>query len=471
MLQYAIRDFDHWRQLARQLRLRDVRPDDVQLLPRSESLLFETTDELTEQGGAPLQSTLQFRVPKEFLTLSEDVAYHRGTNRWNLLYRVLWRITSGESQLMQLVVDDDIYELTQMRKSVTRDAHKMKAFVRFREMQSEAGESYFVAWHRPDHYVVQKVAPFFARRFKAMNWTIMTPDESVSWDQSQLTYHGGLPRSASPPGDELESLWRTYYANIFNPARIKLKAMRAEMPVRHWATMPETSAIDEMLRAAPERQRKMIELSEGFAQTARDFFPQSDQVSTLASLAHAASRCQACNLYCHANQVVFGQGPSDATLVLVGEQPGDQEDVAGLPFVGPAGQLLDNALSAAGIDRNKIYTTNIVKHFKHEMRGKFRLHKRPDAREVRACRPWFEAEWSALSATTLVCLGTTSAAALISPGFRLQDQRGQWVPSEFSDRTLATWHPSSILRLPSADAQTERFSQLVADLRIAQTLT
>ncbi len=340
MFQYAVVDFEHWRRLARQLRLSRVHPQAVQFLPSTKQLLFSTPEPRQAEVASDRRHD-QLRVSKEFLSLAENVGFYRNDNRWNVLYRVLWRLTNAEPKIMQIVTDDDVYALMQMGKSVTRDAHKMKAFVRFREVQVD-GVSYFVAWHRPDHLVLRLVAPFFARRFKALNWTVLTPDESVTWDQEELTYHRGVPRSAAPASDEWEDVWRTYYANIFNPARIKLKAMKAEMPVRHWATLPETQVIEAMLRDAPQRQQTMIERSEGLAQSARDYFPVTgisihDTVPSLASLAAAAQKCRACNLHCHATQVVFGCGSSASQLVLVGEQPGDQEDLAGEPFIGPAG--------------------------------------------------------------------------------------------------------------------------------------
>lgn len=458
MYQITIRDFQHWREVARQLRQCEVSPQAVQFLRPDEATLFAQTPALLEP---PSIST--FRVPKEFLALAEEVGYHRDPQRWELLYRVLWRLTHTEPQLMQLVTDDDMHQLLLMEKSVRRDAHKMKAFVRFREVVQD-DQPHFIAWHRPDNFIVRKVAPFFSRRFKAMNWTILTPDESVTWNQNELTYLAGVDRSAAPTSDQLEELWRTYYANIFNPARIKIKAMKAEMPVRHWSTLPETQDIEQMLKDAPIRVQTMIDRSEGFVRSARDYFPAGPEPLTLAALAEAATRCQACDLHCQATQVVFGRGPQSACIVIVGEQPGDQEDLAGQPFVGPAGEVLNRALVAAGLDREQIYITNVVKHFKFERSGKRRLHKRPDSREIRACRPWFEAEWSQLQASILVCLGATPATALINPGFRIQQQRGQWIASKFCEHTLATWHPSSILRLPDEELQAARFAELVADL-------
>ena len=470
MFQFSIQDFDHWRSIARQLRQREIAPNRVQLLTLKETGLFANEPLPTELADAvQTQGRNGFSVPQAFLKLAEEVAYHRDSGRWDLLYRVLWRLTHGETELMRLSTDDDVYRLLQMEKSVRRDAHKMKAFVRFREVHRD-GQTHYIAWHKPDHLIVRKVAPFFSRRFKAMNWTILTQDESVTWDQEQLTYFGGVERSAAPIGDELEELWRTYYANIFNPARIKLKAMKAEMPVRHWATLPETTIIEQMLKEAPDRVKQMIVHSEGYERSAVDYFPDTSQPISLERLANAVRDCRACDLHCHATQAVFGQGPTDAHVVLVGEQPGDQEDQLGLPFVGPAGEVLNQALAAAGIDRARLYITNTVKHFKFERDGKHRLHKRPDAREVRACRPWFDAEWSQLNARVLVCLGATAATALIAPGFRMQQQRGEWIQSKYCGHTLATWHPSSILRMPDASLRQLRMQELIRDLHKAYTV-
>ena len=462
MRQLIIHNFEQWRQAARQLRLDEVPPEQVQFLERGEPGLFAELQ--SSQPDASTSNRPAPTVPKEFLQLAEEVGYHRDPGRWLLLYCVLWRLTTDEPKLMHVSTDDDLHRLLMMQKAVSRDAHKMKAFVRFREVQQD-GQSHFIAWHRPDHPIVRKVAPFFSRRFQSMNWTILTPDESVSWDQQQLNYFAGVDRSAAPSSDQLEDLWRTYYANIFNPARIKLKAMRAEMPVRHWATLPETTIIDQMLRDAPQRVQTMIQRSEGFTQSAADYFPAGDQPFSLATLAAAAQNCRGCDLCQHATQTVFGRGPQSARIVIVGEQPGDQEDLAGEPFIGPAGEVLNRAFEAAGMDRNQLYITNVVKHFKFERSGKRRLHQRPNAREVRACRPWFEAEWGQLQARVLVCLGATPATALIDPGFRIQSQRGQWFHSKYCDHSIASWHPSSILRLPDEALRAARFAELVADLK------
>jgi DNA polymerase len=185
---------------------------------------------------------------------------------------------------------------------------------------------------------------------------------------------------------------------------------------------------------------------------------------SLTSLRRASEGCTACGLYRNATQTVFGDGTAKAEIMLVGEQPGDKEDLAGRPFVGPAGKLLDEALVEAGIDRGQVYVTNAVKHFKWEPRGKRRIHKKPNAEEIAACRPWLEAELSVVKPRVLVCLGATAAQALLGRSFRVTKQRGEFVPSELAPLVTATVHPSSILRAPDEDARRREYRAFVADL-------
>ncbi|HZB72783.1 MAG TPA: UdgX family uracil-DNA binding protein [Acidimicrobiales bacterium] len=190
--------------------------------------------------------------------------------------------------------------------------------------------------------------------------------------------------------------------------------------------------------------------------------------ATLDALRSAAATCKACDLWERGTQTVFGEGEPTAELVLVGEQPGDKEDLEGLPFVGPAGRVLDAGLEAAGIDRRLAYVTNAVKHFKWEPRGKVRLHKTPNAAEVHACRPWLEAELRTLRPSVLVCLGATAAKALLGPSFKVSQERGRLVPSDLAPSVLATVHPSSILRTDGPEREAA-MAAFVDDLRVAAT--
>jgi uracil-DNA glycosylase len=198
--------------------------------------------------------------------------------------------------------------------------------------------------------------------------------------------------------------------------------------------------------------------------SAMDYFP--DEINYRA-LRIAASGCKGCDLYKNATQTVFGEGRvRDARLMFVGEQPGDEEDLAGHPFVGPAGRLFDRALADAGIDRGKAYVTNVVKHFKWKPRGKRRIHEKPRAAEIRACEPWLAAELEIVQPKILVCLGATAAQALLGNDFRVTQMRGRWLVSGHAEKTLATVHPSSILRAPDAESRAAQYEEFVSDLRV-----
>lgn len=451
------RDWSIWRNIARQLISQQIRPEQV-MFTETEGLLQNLRNEAT---GA--EQNVIFRVPKEFVVSAQFVACHRDADRWNLLYRLLWRLTHGEAHLLTMDIDDDVRRFHSMEKAVQRDRHKMTAFVRFRKVVRD-GEDYFVAWHRPDHFIVRLTAPFFRDRFAAMNWTILTPDESVVWDKHELTFGDGVARRDAPQEDQLEELWKTYYANIFNPARIKLKAMRKEMPVRHWSTLPETQQIPDLLKQAPARIEIMTKhAGKPDNRSAADYLPEK---ITLPQLAEASKCCKGCDLYQHATQTVFGAGPHRAKVMFVGEQPGDQEDLAGQPFVGPAGQLLDQLMEQAKIPREEVYITNAVKHFKFEPRGKRRIHAKPNAREMRACKPWLEAELSVVKPNIVVALGATAAQTLLGPSFRLTQHRGEFfndVP--FAKYFMATYHPSALLRMPDEATREQAFHDVVGDLK------
>ena len=189
--------------------------------------------------------------------------------------------------------------------------------------------------------------------------------------------------------------------------------------------------------------------------------------SNLSEVREASRECTACHLYKRATQTVFGEGPKNAPIMLVGEQPGDYEDVAGKPFVGPAGKIMDRALEEAGIDRSHVYVTNAVKHFKWEPRGKRRIHKKPNSREIAACRPWLEAELRLVKPKLLVCLGATAAQAIFGPSFRVTRERGKVLSSNFAPRVLATVHPSSLLRQPDEESREREYDRFVVDLRAA----
>ena len=270
----------------------------------------------------------------------------------------------------------------------------------------------------------------------------------------------------------MESLWLTYYSHIFNPARVKTRAMQSEMPKKYWRNLPEAAVIPALLQEAPRRVEAMINDSEAKDLGGLDWHPaEVPPTRDLAKIREAATGCTACPLYKNATQTVFGEGSRRADVFLVGEQPGDQEDRDGHPFVGPAGKLLDRALEEAGVDRKDAYVTNAVKHFKWEPRGKRRLHQTPNSRDIAACRPWLEAELSIIKPKVLVCLGATAAKTIFGPDIRVTKDRGQWLETPYCARTLVTVHPSSLLRAPDEETRRANYELFVADLRmIAEAL-
>lgn len=444
--------FESWRAAARDLFARDVEPAAVTWIDDGQAGLFAMSG-----GTAAAPSPL--RVPPEFLALAELASYHRDPARWSLLYRLLHRLGRGEPDLLARPVDPDVTRLRALVAAVRRDEHKMHAFVRFRRVVHD-GDEHFVAWHRPDHLIVPLAAPFFARRFAAMRWTILTPDASAGWDGEHLHFGPGAPRSAAPAGDDLDDLFLTYYRSVFNPARLNLRAMRAEMPRKHWASLPEAGAIAELVREAPTRTAAMLAAPTSASALV---VPAS---RALPVLREAAAGCRACEL-ATCGRTVFGEGPASARLMLVGEQPGDVEDREGRPFVGPAGQLLDELLGNAGLARDQLYVTNAVKHFKHTLQGKRRIHATPNRAEVTACRAWLDAEIEAVRPGVIVCLGSTAARSFLGPRFNVHRGRGRVHTTPWAPSWLATLHPAAVLRTSDPVARGRALADLQDDLRLA----
>ena len=345
----------------------------------------------------------------------------------------------------------------------------MHAFVRFRQVDAEDGER-FVAWFEPEHHVLGRAAPFFVNRFSGMRWSILTPIGSLHWEGEALREAEPVRREDAPPEDCLDDWWRTYYRATFNPSRANPDMMRAEMPKRYWRNLPEARLIPGMLAEASERSRGMIDTAPTQPRKLIRAFARNEPAPALApldELAREAAGCQRCPLYKPATQTVFGSGPSTARIVLVGEQPGEHEDLAGKAFVGPAGQLLDRALDEAGIDRSQTYVTNAVKHFKFEPRGKRRIHKKPDRPEIEACRWWLDRELATVQPDIVVALGGTAAQALLGREVRVLSERGRIVENERGLKVLLTVHPSYLLRLPDPAARERELAAFVRDLRLA----
>ena len=449
-----------WRTLARAALRAGVEPAAIAWEGDTQAGLLAGVDVATlpPRGPSP-------RVSGEFLTLADAVLCHRDPQRHALLYRLLWRLAHGESNLLDRATDADVRRAAELDKAVRRDTHKMKAFVRFREVPGERDR--FIAWFEPDHFIVDRVAPFFQKRFAGMRWAIVTPYRHVAWDGEALAFGPGGVRADAPADDAREDLWRTYYAHIFNPARINPRMMRQEMPQKYWKHLPETALLPTLLRDAGQRVQAMADRTPELPRrripvpAPKPLPPRGD----LAAARAAARDCRDCELWQPATQVVFGEGPADARILVVGEQPGDEEDLTGRPFVGPSGRLFSGLLDELGLDRGGFYVTNAVKHFRFEQRGKHRLHRNPEARHVAACRQWLALELAAVRPRAIVCLGATAARAVLGGGFRLMDNRGQWQVLRNGTRVLPTTHPSWVLRQRGDAARDAALAALRDDLR------
>ena len=451
-------DFEGWRDAARDLAEAGVPASAVVWqVEGGEAELFGTE--------TPQPAAASFPVPRAFVELAREVVCHTEAERFALLYAMLLRLKSNGDALDD-VADPLVRRLEGLAKGVRRDIHKMHAFVRFREIGDR-----FVAFFEPEHHIVRRAASFFVNRFTNMRWSILTPELSIHWDGQMLSEGPGATRADAPSGDALEETWRTYYASIFNPARLKVGAMLREMPKKYWRNMPETSLVQPLIAGARARELEMIDRSvakEGLAhalEAERRIAPGGNLRASWEALLKDARKCTRCELYKFGTQTVFGEGPLDASLMFVGEQPGDQEDLAGRPFVGPAGQLFDAALEKAGIDRSTVYVTNAVKHFKFVQRGKRRIHNKPDAGEIEACRWWIAHERELIRPPVTVALGATAARSLLDKTVTISRVRGAPLKAEDGSEVWVTVHPSFLLRIPEEDRKREERALFVRDLK------
>jgi len=475
-------DFAGWRDAARTLVVNHISPKAIlwSVAGMADATdLFAAAPEATPLPAIPHGTEL--RVPKRFVELAEAVICHSDPARFAFLYRMLWRL-QHDPHLLSVATDSDVRRLEEMEKSVRRDIHKMRAFVRFRRIGEGETERY-VAWFEPEHFIVERNAPFFVRRFTGMRWTILTPYASADWDGERIAIGPGAAKSDAPSEDAEEGLWKVYFASIFNPARLKVKAMTAEMPKKYWRNLPEASLIPDMIAGAENAAREMIERTPTMPAAHHDKVQEKHwrnrkvenagdgaDAKTIAGLRAVAEGCRRCPLWRDATQTVFGEGPDNAKIVFVGEQPGDHEDIAGKPFVGPAGKLFDAVIEEAGIDRSITYVTNAVKHFKFEPRGKRRIHSKPNAGEVQHCRWWVDHELKLITPDLVVALGATAALSLLGKAIPITKMRGQTVVRDDGLRVFLTVHPSYLLRIPDPQAKAEERERFADDMRAVRRL-
>lgn len=457
-----------WRDSARRLASHGIAADQVDWT-RSE-------DEIGLFDAAPLPDAdgpHSVIASKQLVDLTGTVLCHADPQAPGLAYQALIRHQQDRRALSN-PADPLTQKLKRMAKSVRRDIHKMHAFVRFRELPTDGPRRRFAAWFEPEHFITERAVGFFARRFADMDWLIATPELTACFQDGALTFRPAPKARPDLPDDASEALWATYFRNIFNPARVKISAMKSEMPVKYWKNLPETQLIPQMLADADARVRAMRDAlpSEPPERATRILerlapAPLPDIPETLDQAASAARACTRCDLCQTATQTVWGEGDPTAALMIVGEQPGDHEDLQGRPFVGPAGQLLREVMAEAEI--GPVWLTNAVKHFKFRPRGKLRLHQNPNRGEVQHCRWWLDLERRFIAPRLTLALGATAAYALTGNAEPLRPRRGTIEQAADGGRVLITWHPSYILRLTGADATAAR-SMLLDDLRHAARL-
>ncbi|HEY8611616.1 MAG TPA: UdgX family uracil-DNA binding protein [Roseomonas sp.] len=486
-------DSEGWREVSRALVMAGVAPGDVAWLVEGDPVpLFGGGPPPAPPAGAPPP-----RVPRGFPDLARLVSRHRDAERFALLHSLLHRLQSVRG-LLEDAADPEVARADAMARAVRRDAHKMHAFLRFREVRVEEGAlaapgSRFVAWFEPEHHILRAEAGFFVRRFASMRWSILTPALSAHWDGQEVRFGPGARRADAPAEDAAEGLWRAYFASVFNPARLKPDAMRAEMPKKYWRNLPEAQDIPRLMQEAPKRVAEMVARGATPAAARRQrpiHLPahlrgtqpeasrgvEADMPADLLSGTLDFTEAQAAlrrdllarndlpPWVANATQPVMGEGPQNPLLMFVGEQPGDEEDIQGRPFVGPAGRLWNKALEEAGVPRDEAYVTNAVKHFKFTPTGKRRLHQSPDAGDITFYRPFLQREIALVQPRLIVTLGATALRAVSGRAMPVTKLRGSLLRDPDGRPFYPTVHPSYLLRLPDPAGKAREYDRFVEDL-------
>jgi probable DNA metabolism protein len=423
-------DWDGWRQATRALVLSGAEPESLTWSAGAWSAGAERS-KLPDASGT-------FHVPRALVSLASQTIQARDPERFGLLYSLVWRVNAGE----KLPDDDaDLLLARRMALSVRADAHRMRTNMRFLPVP-EDGTTRYLGWFEPAHFVLPANAQLLARRFPNLAFSIATPDGSAHWDGSSLLFGSGLRHVADD--EALQAWWENHRAMLLEQATADVSVAEAE-------------TVDEAPRSPDRPALGPVVLPAG-----RDL--------ELPRASKQASACQRCPLYLAATQTVFGEGPADARVMFVGEQPGDQEDTIGRPFVGPAGQMFDRAMEEAGIDRRTVYVTNAVKHFKFTPRGKRRIHQSPEVPEIQACNFWLDTERRHIRPHLLVLMGASAARAVLGRAVTISRERGRPIQLADGQAVFVTVHPSFLLRVPDAAAKAREYQAFVRDLTAIRTL-
>ncbi len=416
-------DWDGWRQATRALVLASVPPSEV-----TWSVVGPATDLPSGTGS--------FTVSRALVALASLAIQARDQDRFGLLYGLVWRANAGDNPLAS-ETDPDLLLARRLAFAVRAEAHRMRTHVRFL-----ATEDRLLGWYAPAHFVLEANAQLLARRFPKAMFSLITPDGSAHWDGAELRFGTGLRQPEDD--DTLLAWWNAHGAAVLDEATIG-------------TSVPEAEDLDEAPRPPDRPAIGPVVLA-----LATD--------PGLRTAVRQAVTCQRCALHIPATQTVFGEGPAGAAAMFIGEQPGDQEDIIGRPFVGPAGQLLDRAMEEAGIDRRTIYITNAVKHFKFAPRGTRRIHQSPSPEEIQICRFWLDVERVHLRLKLLVLMGASGARAVLGRPVAVTRERGR--PFRLEDGQLAfiTVHPSYLLRIPDEASKAREYQAFVRDLAMVRDL-
>jgi DNA polymerase len=455
----SVNDFAEWRLAARALLLRGTRPDEVAWDdPAAAADLFS----VPEDRPPDIAGRAVGIVPPRFLELAAVAICHREPTRFGLLYRLLFRLQKHR-ELIGARSDPDISRLWRLVTEVRRESGRMQAAVGARRQPGG-----FAVWFEPEHYVLERTIPHFVRTLDGQ-WAILTPYRSAAWDGQHLLFGNGTRRRDGPRGAPVPDAWRPYFEAIFGAGKLPPPAIAAAGPEAPFGNLRALSGIPARGRGT-EADMTVHPATEHPAPRARsargEVAPvEAEEIGSLAAARAAIEGCRRCPLHEHATQAVFGEGPPIAEVMFVGEQPGDQEDLAGKPFVGPAGGVLDRALDKVGIDRRRVYVTNAVKHFKFEPRGKKRIHQKPNAGEIAACRFWLGLEREFVRPKLIVAMGATAAQSLMGRAASIASLRGRKLELPDGSNLMVTIHPSFLLRMPDRDRAAEELKRFEADLR------
>ena len=462
-------DFDGWRKAARTLVLNEVQPADVTWrVQGDEPELFEPHRAAARTAARHLQ-----RFRQNSSNWRKSAILHRDPERFAILYRLLWRLRSNHD-LLSVATDPDVAQVAAMAKAVHRDEHKMHAFVRFREIGREQ-KSHYVAWFEPEHHIVELAAPFFARRFADMPWSILTPDVCAHWDGHAVSFTPGVAKTEAPTEDRLEETWRRYYASIFNPARLKVKAMQTEMPKKYWRNLPEASLIKPLIASAERTTRAMIANAATEPHKSQKRPEPLDGTQTASrrtrNAARASSRLPRLS-------ALEGRDPD-----RVRRRPANARSHAGRRAARRQGRPRRQAVRRAGrpdarprAGRGRHRPQQGLRH----QRGKtFQIRaarKNPPAPESRTrprSRPagnGTNANWLSIKPDLVVAMGATAAQSVFGKITPINKNRGRLIDLDDGIKALVTVHPSYLLRLPDADAKAREYQRFVDDLKIAAAL-